>query len=292
MIIDVHTHLAFHEIFAKGFLSEIQHELRSAGLSDTLMNFLLNDQQGKKMIKEMDKAGISKAVLLIADFGMALGEAALTLEEIHLLHYEVIKTYPNRFLAFAGADPRRGDEGLRIVDNAINNWGFHGLKLYPPCGFELDDPALYDYYEICAARSLPILTHTGPSLRTLKTEKRYPETIRKIARQFKNCTIILGHGAVVNPQLNIELAKEFNNVFLDISTFQKVVSGMEEWEYRLKELFDVVPDKILFGTDWPMFRMSVTQKELVDRCLNAKTLSSENISKLMHKNAEIALNLI
>lgn len=291
MIIDVHTHLGFHGIFAQGFLGAIKKDLESEGLSDGLMKFLLNDKDGKKLIKEMDKSGITKSVLLIADFGVALKEADLTIEEIHELHYCILKLFPDRYQVFSGVDPRRGAEGLELFEKAINTWGFHGLKLYPPCGFELDDPTLFDYYDICAAKSLPILTHTGPSLHTLTTEKRYPETIRKVAAQYKNCHFILGHGAAVNWELNAELAAEYDNIFLDISTFQKNITGMDEWENRLKILFEKIPDKVLFGTDWPMFKMSVTQKELVDMCLNVKSLSTENKNRLMYKNAQQALSI-
>ena len=291
MIIDVHSHLAYHKIFAEGFLNAIQKGIGDAILTEKLIKHLLNDRDGDKMVQQMDKAKIDKSVLLIADFGVALNRAALSIDQIHQLHFEVLKRFPDRFLVFAGVDPRRGKKGFDIFKNAIDNFGFHGLKIYPPCGFELDDPGLTDYYDFCQARGLPILTHTGPSLDTLITEKRYPATIKTIAPRYPECNFILGHGAAVNWELNMELALGYDNIFLDISTFQQTISGVEEWENRLQILFNTIPDKVLFGTDWPMFKMSVSQTQLVEMCLNAKTITDHHKSKLMHENASFALNL-
>ena len=70
-----------------------------------LLNGFLNDKDCKRMIQQMDNAGIDKSVLLIIDGGLGMGEAALSIEEIYELYFNVLKLYPERLLVFAGMDP-------------------------------------------------------------------------------------------------------------------------------------------------------------------------------------------
>jgi uncharacterized protein len=295
MIIDVHTHLAFKKIFSPNFLNGITQNI--AG-SDQLKNkFLLKvvestlrDNQGDALVKQMDDAGIAKSVLLIADFGYALGEADLSIEDIHIIHKHVLNMYPGRFIVFSGVDPRRGQAGYDLFEKYVTRYGFSGLKLYPPCGFELNDPSVYPLYEICSQYGLPVLSHTGPSLDSMRTEKKYPETIFEVSRQFPNIRFILGHGGADFYKMNVEVAKQRENVFLEISTFQNK-ARKEELDQRFRYFFDTIPDQIMFGSDWPMFIMSSTPKQLIELINSIKGLSSDELDKLYYKNAEAVLNV-
>jgi predicted TIM-barrel fold metal-dependent hydrolase len=297
MVIDVHTHLAYNKIFPDRFIDGVVAPLEAAGdgqmqIIKQLVTNSLQDKDGGTLIGKMDAAGIDKAVLLIADFGYCLGEAALPLEQMFLLHHEVMLLHPDRFMVFGGVDPRRGIAGVDLFERSISSLHFSGLKLYPPCGFELDDPGLYPLYEICNRLELPVLTHTGPSLPVMRTEQRYPATIRKVAKQFPRIRFILGHGGARDCDTTVAIAEECSNVFFDISTFQVFTKDPEELNARFRHFFDTVPDRVLFGTDWPMFLMSASQRQLKEMIDNLNTISTTEKEKLLGGNAAAVLSLI
>jgi hypothetical protein len=294
MIVDVHTHLAYKKIFSPQFLAGVARTLagddsqKNAFLLKVVEN-TLRDLNGEAHIRQMNEAGIARSVLLIADFGYALGEAALSIEDIHLLHKQVLDLYPERFMVFAGVDPRRGKPGWDLFERCIGTYNFSGLKLYPPCGFELDDPGLYPLYELCAHFGVPVLSHVGPSLASMRTEKAYPGSLRKVARAFPGVKFILGHGGAVLWETNVAVAREYPNVSLEISTFQNQNQSREELESRFRYFFDHIPDQILFGSDWPMFILGATQKQIVDLVRSLRGLSSEETDKLFYRNAQAVL---
>jgi uncharacterized protein len=175
-------------------------------------------------------------------------------------HRKVLLRHPNRLLAFAGIDPRWGQDGLSLFEKSIREYGFRGLKLYPPCGYRPDDRILYPYYELCAAYSIPVLTHTGATSPVLSFEESRPIYIDKPAKDFPTVDFILAHGCVHYPDECSMLCSHRPNVYLDVSGFE--VSGSAS----LGALFQRgINHKILFGTDWPIFRMQGKQKDFVDR---------------------------
>lgn len=297
MIIDVHAHLAFHKIFPEKFLAGVAEPLVPSGGEDEkqflvrLIENGLKDNTGDVLLDNMNQAGIDKSVLLIADFGYALGEPELSLEQIYSLHYDVKQRHPDRFMVFGGVDPRRGVEGFDLFEKAIREYGFSGLKLYPPCGFELDDKSIFPLYELCDAYKIPVLSHTGPSLSSMVTEKDYPKSILKVSRQFRNVNFILAHAGARDQENTISIANQRENVFFDISTFQALAANESEWQHWFRKFLDKCPDQILFGTDWPMFLLSMTQKQLVQMIDLIPNLSSAERDKILYKNACRILNI-
>ena len=289
MIIDVHSHLAYHKIFPPRFTGEVADTMtggdeKQRKLVDHLVKLTLGDKDGSVLLGKDDDAGIDKAVLLIADFGVALGEPELDLESIFLLHKEVMDASNGRYLVFGGVDPRRGEKGVELFRKSIEEYGFSGLKLYPPCGFELDDKGLYPLYEICSRHRLPVLTHTGPSLESLRTERRYPATILQVADEFRDINFILAHAGARDCATTIDIVRQRPNVYFDISTFQRFMDD-EAIAFWMRKFCDVCPDRILFGTDWPMFALSATQKQLVNKIDGIASLTDAEKELIFYKNA-------
>jgi uncharacterized protein len=290
MIIDIHSHLAFNKIFPEKFLSGVAGTLDAKDeiqrrLVGQLVSNSLSDSNGSQFIRRMDIAGIDKSVLLIADFGFSLGEAALSLEDIFLLHKTVLDAYPDRFLVFGGVDPRRGREGTDLFEKSIRDYKFSGLKLYPPCGFELDHPGLYPLYEVCDQLGLPVLTHTGPSLACMRTEREYPASILKVSAEFKNIRFILGHGGARDCETTIAVAKKRKNVYFDISTFQAYFKEKASLDKQFRRFFDHCPEQVLFGTDWPMFLLSATQRQLRNMIEEIGSINTTEKERVFFKNA-------
>jgi predicted TIM-barrel fold metal-dependent hydrolase len=286
-IIDVHTHLAYHKIFPKRFLYETTKGLMaSLGFDESLREMFfqkfLSDAEGDLHVQKMDDAGIQSSIMLIADFGYELGEAAMSIEEMHEHHKFVMEKHEGRFMVFSGVDPRRGEKGVKLFKKAIENYGFHGMKLYPPCGYELNDELLTPFYEICDYHELPIQPHTGPSLEILRTERNYPESLHDVLSKYKKLKFILGHAGAVNVDVNIELAKRYDNVFLDISTFNSVEG--DYFKSRLRKMFDVIPNKVMFGSDFPIFSLVTSQSSLIDHIRNLQILNANELEALYYNN--------
>jgi len=292
MITDIHAHLAYHKIYASAFLEGVAGSIPASASRAWVRRILentLQDEQGDKLIQQMREAGITRTVLLIADYGYALGEAECTIDEIHALHARVLRKYPANLSVFAGVDPRRGEAGVRLFERSVVNYGFSGLKLYPPCGFELDDPDLFPLYEICQHYHLPVLTHTGPSLELLRTERRFPESILAVSRRYPGVDFILAHGGARDVERTVELALARENIFFDIAAFQMSMADMGEFRARFRMFFDRVPTKVLFGSDWPLYSLQGPQRRWVECFKTLGALDDLELERLLFRNAEAVL---
>ncbi len=79
------------------------------------------------------------------------------LAELHLLK----KKYPDQVIPFVHIDPRR--KGVfNILVRCVEEWGFMGVKLYPPLGVFPYDERFDPIYRYCEENNLPIITHCSP----------------------------------------------------------------------------------------------------------------------------------
>ena len=297
-IIDIHAHVAYHKNYPLKFIVQLIKKsitnswlLTTDSMIERFCKGFMNDNKCERLLKQMDEALIDKTILLIIDSELQYGEAAMSIEEIYHYHYKILRRNPDRFEVFAGIDPRRGRKGLDLFKKGILEYGFKGLKLYPPMGFSLMDKLLEEYFVICEKEKLPIMIHTGPSSSDLHNRFSEPEELLKLVDLYKNMTFILAHaGYMLNKEIIQSLAGR-KNVFLDISGFQSLYRELNE---VTKQEFGVsfsnkFKDKILFGTDWPMFNfMTPLIKDVslikdLDKYVNRDTrLVIENI---LYKNS-------
>lgn len=294
MIIDIHSHLAYYHIYPDRFLLDM-----FVGMNDNekeklkkILPLFLKDKDGSFFLQQMDEAQIEKTVLLIIDAGMGLNEATLSIDEIYDLHYSILKKNPDRFVVFGGIDPRRGQHGLELFTKGVFDYGFKGLKLYPPLGYAMDDERLFPFYEICNKNSLPVLLHTGPSLLYLKNEFADPLSIAEIAKKYPNINFILAHaGHNLTPRLH-KLVVNTKNIYVDIAAFQSKYFNInyEDFSSPIMQIFKgELNKKVLFGTDWPLFNLlhPVTKgiEKLKFIAENTDNISKNAIENIFYKNA-------
>lgn len=253
---------------------------------DELLSELNEDPDCVSLLAEMDAAGVDQAVLLVIDFGLPYKSVELTIEEIHLAHKKLLDQ-SDRFLAFSNVDPRRGREGLDLFEKAVREWGFSGMKLYPPCGYSPSDRRLFPYYEICRAMRLPVLTHIGPTTATLPFRHTHPQHVDYAAFHFPEVNFILGHAAVTHYQDAGLLAQYRPNIFLDLSGFQTAMNRKEFESIINWHISHGLGRKLLFGTDWPIHRFWGSQQDWV-RKLSAleseSLLSREEMDNILGNN--------
>jgi predicted TIM-barrel fold metal-dependent hydrolase len=272
-IVDSHCHLAstlfIPQSFLEGSVSNVVSKLRSTGVAvdpGKILDLYLSqmqDHEGDELVAEMDAAGIDRCVLLLPDFTFALPDCQLTIAEMFSRHHEVLKKRPERFLVFAGVDPRWGGDAVQLFEKGVTEYGFAGMKLYPPCGYRASDKALYPCYEICAAYGLPVLIHTGGTSPALCFEQAQPLHADQAAHDFPGVNFILAHGTTAHVQDCAMMCSFRPNVFMDISGFQAKPLDM------LREAFARgINHKIVFGTDWPVFRMQGNQRDCLHNLLD------------------------
>lgn len=272
-IIDAHINVAstltIPEEFIEGQASNAFARLDAMGqpvsrarIRDRVFSYY-QDDYADRLVAEMDGAGIDSAVLLAPDF-THVATCRLDPPGLAAHHAAIVERHPGRFTVFWGIDPRNGDDGIALFERGIDEYGFRGLKLYPLCGYSPSDQALYPYYEICAARGLPVLCHTGPGWQALEFSFGRPLLIDLAARDFPGVDFILAHGGVTHIDESTYLCGFRPNVYIDISGFVAVIHP-EGWERHLNDLFRLgINHKIVFGTSWPAFKMSTSLKKIVD----------------------------
>jgi len=268
-IIDGHCHVASTEFiprsFIEGMIDNALGALSAQGIRAERRKLFdlylakMQDPYCDELAAEMAAAGIDKAVLLLPDLTYALRDTKLTIAEMFDRHREIMTRRPSTFLVFAGVDPRWGEDGVRLFERAVTEYGFHGLKLYPPCGYSPSDRCLYPFYEICAAQRLPVLTHIGATSPVLGFELARPILIDQATRDFPTVNFILAHGSTAYEEECAMLCAFRPNLYLDVSAFEARPAD------NLRSLFARgITHKIIFGTDWPLFRLQGDQRSFVE----------------------------
>jgi predicted TIM-barrel fold metal-dependent hydrolase len=272
-IVDGHCHVASTRFiplaFYEGLCRNVAARLAATGVRKSLSDLLdmyvrlSQDHQADTLVSEMDSAGIAQAVLLLPDFSHVM-KSELTIAEMYAEHHAILTRHAGRFFVFGGVDPRWGADGLALFEKGVTEYGFKGLKLYPPCGYSPSDRMLYPYYELCRAWRLPVLLHIGPTSPVLAFSYAHPDLLDRAAIDFPEVDFILAHGAVNHVDACTSLCAYRPNVYLDISAFLGSTHPAG-WQAALAEMFKMnLNHKIIFGTDWPVFRYSGGHKKVMD----------------------------
>jgi uncharacterized protein len=126
---------------------------------------------------------------------------------------EACAAYPDRLDAFARIHPWYGDESLALLERAIGELGFKGLKLHPVS--TIAHPSGEDTLVLirrAAEHSAPTLFHCGDEPLTT------PLAIAQAAEACPEATIILGHmGGYFHVDEAIEVAERHGNLVLETS---------------------------------------------------------------------------
>ncbi|MFX1340121.1 MAG: amidohydrolase family protein, partial [Promethearchaeota archaeon] len=294
LIIDAHCHFWEPDLVSddfKGVLSAIAKQF----------NFdysLLSKAGAERLIKEMDEAGIDKTVLLALD-GEFIFRSKVTYKEYNDLLAKYMNRYPDRFIGFAGIDPRRGTEAIKELERCVNELGCSGVKLWTLTGFYPDDLKFYPFYERVEELGATILCHTG--LGPTGTYLKYcrPIYVDKVAVDFPKINFIMAHMGDPWTKEAIAVATKNANVYLDISAWepQMKLAPFAFFEALIEAKMTCGINKILFGTDWPLFTSILSLKEYVEKIKKMKLpppmkmmglpeFSEEEKNKILGENAK------
>jgi hypothetical protein len=218
-----------------------------------------------RLVREMDEAGIDKTVLLALDTEFALREKVS-----YRYHNDYVaralKEFPDRFIGFAGIDPRRGKEAIAELERCVGDFGFRGVKLWPQTGFYPDDIAFYAFYERVEELGVSILCHTGTSPAMTYMKYNQPVYVDKVAVDFPKINIIMAHIGRPWTSEAIALAAKNPNVYVDISSWQVALrSAPYQFFQTLGEAKMMCRgvQKILLGSDWPFYERVLSLRDWV-----------------------------
>lgn len=269
-IIDFHTHLG--HIFPSGSQVSLEAQtepppsvmITSPGITDLSQLFyrnrpklftfgyfkhgLLSLYRKRKMIqgatipnlqRSMQKNGIYRSVILPIAYRHRKTETSIqALIKVCLKYTETIP--------FCSVDPQASEAKSNLRDYI--KLGARGLKLHPNFqGFRPSDIACLEICEEARQLDIPIIFHTGTK-GTDRHPERVPSTLEgfeKILGTFSRTTFILGHMGISQYRLAIQLARKYENVYLE-------TSGQPA--SHIQEAIQLAGgDKILFGSDWPFW---------------------------------------
>ena len=129
----------------------------------------------------------------------------------------------------------------------LKELGLKGVKLHPDIQqFKIDDYRCLKIYEICEEERLPILMHTGDH----RYDYSNPNRLLPVREIYTGLTVIGAHfgGWSVWEEASEKLAK-LPNLYVDCSSSLPYIST----EVAKKLVYTYGVDKVLFGTDYPMW---------------------------------------
>jgi predicted TIM-barrel fold metal-dependent hydrolase len=193
-----------------------------------------------EMAEHMELVGVDRACM--SSF-LAIGPNTAAGNQIVA---DAIEKHPDKFMGYAVVNPNYPETVMEDLERAFEYQGMVGLKFHMGSGHH-DYPATGEGYrpalEFANRRGLPILGHGWGEASVLESlSERYPDAIFIYAHRH-SCA--RGETGGV-----IGLAKEKNNVYLDLASSRVPYGGFE----NLVEA--VGPDKILFGSDFPLLGLS------------------------------------
>ncbi len=237
--------------------------------------------------------------------------------EINRLYARLVAKYPKQLIGFAAVPPHPGENGAAVLEEAVTEYGFRGVKIYPPLHrLPLDAPSMIPIYQKAAELGVPILTHCTPfpqaysgyrfkmptTVDAAKKQDQQKEdvldfTMDNLARlfdsgvlaDFPNLRIIgahVGGGFFYFKDYilrnNAEYQRLFKQVYVDLTPPSNYPPDMV---YRALSVLG--EDNVLFGSDYPLCPIAGIKQSLdvvknyeIDDRVKAKILG-ENAARIL-----------
>ena len=273
--IDLHAHYATEE----GYLYKGPE---SIALAEKIYRTKVVYKTVEEMAGDFRKTGVK----VFLDYGFTMDWPLDEVKKLHDITAQMLKDHPDVIVgAWAAIDPKTGLEGLRELERCLN-LGFTGFLTNPPMiGFPPSDRIYYPFYEICIEAKAPVLICVGytawgaghPGGKGVRIEYAHPRYVDEVAATFPDLTIIAGRPAWPWQSEMIAVLLHKPNVWNELHGWSpKYFTDDLKWEigHRLQ-------DKIMFGSDYPLFSYERLFKDW-----ESLGYSQEVLEKVFWKNAQ------
>jgi predicted TIM-barrel fold metal-dependent hydrolase len=264
MIIDSHVHISIYN-------------KNAASLEEVLDLFL----------KVMKKNGIISAIIIPDNI-----EGSDSITDLDKA-IKLIGQRKNLFLLGSPQIIQRGSNELEKYQLLIKEGKINGLKFFPGHDpYYPTDERCLPYYELCEKLDIPVLFHTGENSGDSECAKwNDPIYIVEIAKKYPELKVIITHYYWPKLDYCYEITKEVSNIYFELAALadKEVVEksgGREKIKEILRKTIFDRPDKVIFGTDWPMC-------EIEDHIELVKSLGLSKIveEKVFYKNSMFVYKL-
>ncbi|TAN24849.1 MAG: amidohydrolase [Actinomycetota bacterium] len=197
-----------------------------------------------------------------------------------------------RLIGFGSVDPRKDDAALVEIERC-KSLGMRGMKFQPITQrFSPSKKRYYPIWELCESLGLIVIFHTGitaigngsPGGRGLHLKYGRPfPALDDIAATFPDLTIIAAHPGWPWHEELVAIARHKGNVYVDLSGW----SPRYFPETTVRYMNSMIPEKFLFGSDFPLFPPSRWLAEF-----GQLKLKDEVVTKVLRDNALKVLGLV
>ncbi|MBN1555218.1 MAG: amidohydrolase family protein [Phycisphaerae bacterium] len=194
------------------------------------------NSDAQQMIHTMDRCGVST---LVFSHHNALQDPQTGNETAQ----QEIDRFPDRLIGYYAVNARYPENIREITRNFSRLRGFAGYKIL----------AAYNKTPITLPEYAPLWAHAHEEKRPVLLHTWGGDTcagwrqVKEIAERYPDARILMGHSQYGDWDEAISLAKEFPNVFCEL-TAAGDVNGVVQ-----KMVDDGIEEKMLFGTDLPWF---------------------------------------
>jgi predicted TIM-barrel fold metal-dependent hydrolase len=200
-------------------------------------------------IERMDRNGI--------DMSLIMGTYDLTPETQRAANdyvAEAVSRHPDRFLGLMWVSPLWGDRALEEMEHGAET-GLIGIKLYPHGhgNFPLDSPLVDPLMELAEELGWVVMAHTD-----IDSKVCSPHLGIRLAQRHPNVPVIFAHMGMNSDVTHFipGYVKDQPNIYLDTSD----TPNLPQFVYKTP--MDVIPDRMLFGSDAPTLSPEVELKKL------------------------------
>ena len=242
------------DVYMNHFTTE---KMQSDLTSELVRTFVFGSAAGRthtipNLLDEMDENSIERAVLLPVAPGFPFRD---DLAERWLDAVEQCAA-PERFVVFGAVHP--ADDAAPAELHALADRGARGVKLHPTMQrIRPDDPRAMALYEVCRQRELIVFFHAGRA--GVEPEFMQPyarmEHYRAPVEEFPDVRFVFGHAGARDLEEAIPVARGRTNVWME-------AHGQGVRDIR-RLLGTVGPERVLFGTDWPLFPQAASLAKLL-----------------------------
>jgi len=261
MIIDGHVHLWLRPMYPDSIINAyLEPWLAMAEFMDMSRdkeeNFPTSEVRPESLVDYMDQAHVDRSVILPLDFG-TVEEPKVGVEAYNDWIFDCAETYPDKLIPFMGIDPTRGEQALRLMRKYHSKYEPKGIKIYPPNGFYPYEERLAPFWKEVNEMGLIVVSHAGASWGPLDEEKSRPIHFIPVLDRYPDLKLIIAHLGGKYRQDTYAMAKDYQNLYTDCSALQGWLPGDPGVvNDRLREALSCMGDRVIFGSDWPLFDMS------------------------------------